>query len=71
MEKILINPPPRDRCCECCGNKNLKPFGKGNFEGALLVKTFRDRMGWISASWECKDCLFLSDEDFGRKKNEM
>ena len=48
-QEIHINPPPQDRCCECCGKniKDLKPFGKegdplvGNFEGALLVKTFR------------------------------
>ena len=47
--KISINPPPQDSCCECCGRnvKDLKPFGKagdplvGDFDGALLVKTFR------------------------------
>lgn len=47
--QLSINPPPEDRCCEVCGRNvsELKPFGKegdplvGNFEGALLVKTFR------------------------------
>ncbi len=47
--KIFINPPPQDGKCEVCGKnvKELSPFGKegdplvGNFEGALLVKTFR------------------------------
>lgn len=48
-KKISINPPPQSGNCECCGKniKDLKPFGKegdplvGNFDGALLVKTFR------------------------------
>ena len=48
-KKISINPPPQNGNCECCGKniKELKPFGKegdplvGNFDGALLVKTFR------------------------------
>ena len=47
--KISINPPPQDGCCISCGRnvKDLKPFGKagdplvGDFDGALLVKTFR------------------------------
>lgn len=49
MNKISINPPPTDRKCECCHKsiKKLKPFGKagdplvGDFNGAILVKTFR------------------------------
>jgi len=49
MTTIAINPPPKDRCCECCGRhtSELKPFGKegdplvGNFDGALIIKTFR------------------------------
>lgn len=49
MKKIIINPPPNDNRCECCGKhaKDVKPFGKagdplvGDFNGALLVKTFR------------------------------
>jgi hypothetical protein len=44
--RIMINPPPKDRCCECCGRhiSELKPFGKagdplvGYFEGKLLIK---------------------------------
>lgn len=44
-----INPPPHDGRCNCCGRhlSELKPFGKagdplpGDFDGALLVKTFR------------------------------
>ena len=46
---VVINPPPKDGCCEVCGKhvSQLKPFGKegdplvGNFDGALLIKTFR------------------------------
>jgi hypothetical protein len=45
-----LNPPPEDGRCECCGRhmSELKPFGKsgdplvGDFEGALLVKNFRE-----------------------------
>lgn len=47
--KIYINPPPQDKKCERCGKhiSELKPFGKagdplnGDFNGALLLKTFR------------------------------
>ena len=46
---VCINPPPLDGKCECCGKSmsELKPFGKagdplvGDFDGALLVKSFR------------------------------
>ena len=44
----IINPPPEDGKCMCCGRhiSQVKPFGKGgdfrcNFDGALLVKNFR------------------------------
>ena len=48
--KITINPPPNDLKCMRCGKHSSEclPFGKegdplvGNFEGAKLVKTFRD-----------------------------
>ena len=70
--KIVINPPPSDSRCECCGKhvSELKPFGGpgdplvGDFNGALLVKTFRDNGGCVGASWECRDCFVLSDEEF-------
>lgn len=46
---INLNPPPSDGRCDCCGRhlSELKPFGKagdplvGDFDGELLVKTFR------------------------------
>ena len=49
---ISINPPPKDRRCECCHKhiSELKPFGKagdplvGDFDGQLLVKNFRAMM---------------------------
>lgn len=52
---VLINPPPRDGRCECCGRhaSELKPFGKagdplvGDFDGVILLKTFRE-IGRIS-----------------------
>lgn len=100
---ISINPPPRDKCCECCGRnvKVLKPFGKegdplnGNFEGALLIKTFRamakpptkeQEIKWIElhgiedyemnhqlsatigASWECRDCMCLNEDEWWKVK---
>jgi hypothetical protein len=47
--KININPPPSNGRCDGCGRhlSELKPFGKagdplvGDFDGALLVKSFR------------------------------
>ena len=40
---ILINPPPEDGRCECCGRpmSELAPFEGGDFAGALLIKNFR------------------------------
>ena len=74
-KKISINPPPQDGNCEVCGKnvKDLKPFGKegdplvGDFNGALLVKTFRGQE-CIGASWECRDCIILSDKEYWEKK---
>jgi hypothetical protein len=48
--KLSINPPPNDRKCMRCGKPSSEclPFRKegdplvGNFEGAKLVKIFRD-----------------------------
>ena len=47
--RIIINPPPKDGRCYCCGRhiSELTPFGKagdplvGDFDGALLVKNNR------------------------------
>jgi len=56
---IHINPPPRDRKCECCGRhtSELRPFGKagdplvGDFDGVLLLKNFR-AMTWHREEWD-------------------
>ena len=48
-EQIIINGPPRDNRCECCGKhiSELKPYGgpgdplRGDFKGAYLVKNCR------------------------------
>jgi len=76
--KILhINPPPMNKRCECCGRhiKDLKPFGGkgdplvGDFKGALLVKTFRESVpNLVSASWECRNCIVLSNADYRKKR---
>lgn len=48
--RLSINPPPIDRKCECCGKhiSELKPYGKtgdplntDDYDGAILVKTYR------------------------------
>jgi len=71
---VRINPPPSDGRCECCRRhvSELKPFGGpgdplvGDFSGALLVKHFRCICGegQVDASWECRDCFVLDDEEF-------
>ena len=74
---IIINPPPQDEKCECCKKhiSQLKPFTKGIFKGGLLVKTFRARMRGTSneqvgASWECRECICLNDEEYEKKRGE-
>ena len=70
---IRINPPPKDRRCECCGKaiSELKPFGKegdplnGNFDGSLLVKTFR------SMAPEIKDEEFLKFQEDHEKYEDF
>lgn len=105
MGKIFINPPPIDKKCNCCRRhiNDLKPFGKagnplvGDFNGALLVKTFRNMClelfdkeledykkkltedqfscyeqacNTVEASWECRDCIILSDKEYYFKKRK-
>lgn len=73
--KILINPPPSDGCCECCGKhvSLLKEFGGRTFRKAKLVKSFRAEFRGtdneqVGASWECKDCIKLDDEEYEKMK---
>jgi len=105
MGEIFINPPPQDKRCECCRKhiSELKPFGHagdplvGDFNGALLVKTFRtmalklneiqeeeykkriteEQFNFyeqlsctVEASWECRDCIILEDEEYFKKRSE-
>ena len=57
--------------CDCCTRhiSELRPFGKagdplkGDFEGAYIVKVYRDYDGWAEKSWECRDCIILSNDD--------
>ena len=69
--RIVFNPPPEDARCECCQRhvSELEPFGDGFFAGAKLVKGFRsDEFNCIAASWECRDCIVLSDEEYWRMR---
>lgn len=75
--KIFINPPPSDARCEVCRKhvKDLKAFGGagdplvGDFKGAKLVKTFRGEQ-CVGASWECRDCIVLSDKAYREYKDK-
>jgi hypothetical protein len=78
-EEIWINPPPCDNRCECCGKhiSEVKPFGgpgdplRGDFSGALLVKNFRTLYDYqADVSWECRDCIVLSLEEFNKRHKE-
>jgi len=40
----------------------------GEEEGEILIQRIMAE-GTFSASWECRDCIVLSDEDFFRKVN--
>jgi len=99
--RLVINQPPADGRCECCGRhvSELKPFEGpgdplvGDFKGALLVKTWRTMtvqlteeqlrelrqkhgdeaaeaheqlQNTIEASWECRDCIILSGDEYFR-----
>jgi len=86
-QTIWLNPPPDDNRCECCGRhiRELKPFGGpgdplvGDFNGAFLVKHFRDLcgVGQADTCWDCRDCFILDDETYniirfgGRKYKKL
>jgi hypothetical protein len=60
MNQILINPPPTDGRCHCCGKI------------AVLQKTFRETnpLGGVSASWECKECIPLNYQGYIEKSQQ-
>lgn len=102
MKRYVINPPPADKRCECCGRRisELGSFGGagdpvvGDFTGALLVKRWRlgfppmsphereelkkksgeeadvwlQLEGSVGASWECRDCIVLSDQEYFERR---
>lgn len=61
---ISINPPPRDKKCECCNRhiSKLKLFGGagdplvGDFKGQLLLKNFRS-MAQKQTKWKIKSMM--------------
>lgn len=68
---LSINPPPKDLSCECCHRptEDLTPFPKAP-NGQKLVKTYRDNCGCVGASWECYDCIGLTDKEYRKRKSE-
>lgn len=68
-----------DAWCRGCGKHCtlLTPFGgagdplNGDFNGQYLVKTWRDCGGSIGSSWECRDCIVLSDEEIYAQLNKL
>jgi len=68
---ISINPSPEDRRCQCCyrPTEELTPFPKAP-NGQTLFKTFRNFSGCIGASWECYDCIGLSDKEYYKRRDE-
>jgi hypothetical protein len=77
---IRINPPPADeRCAGCnkhidelleCVDEDEFDFLGPDTHKKKLMKTFREFCGQIEASWECSDCLGLSNEENWGKRME-
>ncbi|MBA7697479.1 hypothetical protein ES703_106144 [subsurface metagenome] len=71
--RCIINPPPSDGRCRCCGRHltELRPF---DFDGALLVKMFRAHSPpdeeldaiWEKYTWNCD-----SGDDYRKAKEKM
>jgi len=63
--KLVINPPPSDARCECCGKhvSEVKPYGGpgdplvGDFKGALLIKIFRPMAPRGNNRFDISDCM--------------
>jgi len=56
MTTVLINPPPEDLKCECCGRhvSECHPFTDGKQK---LIKDFRESYGSVGAYWVCRLCF--------------
>ena len=79
---MVINPPPTDLCCECCGKQVeflYNPMKENGIwdngmnkdlwkEGKALMKSFREENGIVSASWECYDCMGLDDNEYNKMR---
>ena len=69
----IVRPPPGDLLCEVCQRPpgDVPVFGgpgdplSGDYTSALLVKNPRSK-GLLGSSWECRECVLLSDEDYER-----
>ena len=69
----IVRPPPGNLRCEGCQRApgEVPVYGSiddplpGDYSGAILVKRPRGKglLGW---SWECRECVTLSDEDYER-----
>lgn len=67
-----------DVTCDCCGKHigQIEPYiGHGIYNQAYLIKTFRphgpcdeDGFAEYGSSWECKDCVALSDDQYLDKR---
>ena len=73
IQGTIVRPPPGDLRCEVCQRPpgEVPPFGgpgdplKGDYTGAVLIKHPRSK-GLLGSSWECRECVLLSDEDYER-----
>jgi hypothetical protein len=82
---IIVNPPPSEACCECCGRhiSQLKPYGgagdplEGDFTGCSLVKVYR-RYGpydeeaeraYLEASKHEDPCAWMKKQ-YGKEKTD-
>jgi hypothetical protein len=79
---INLNAPPSDGRCDCCKRhlSELKPYGKagdplvGDFDGALLIKTFRGDFPPDEEAERIMDEFFQdcrSEEDYKKAKERL
>jgi hypothetical protein len=72
--RFIINPPPDDERCTGC-NKHIDELPECKCDlpwcdGYKLVRTTRQFCGQLEPTWECDDCLGLSDEEYWDKRME-
>lgn len=72
-EGTIVRPPPGDLRCEVCQRPpdDVPRYGgfgdplPGDYSSAILVKHPRKK-GLLGSSWECRECVLLSDEEYER-----